>query len=136
MKFSNVLSGTILIIFAGVLTSAAMADESASGEVDAKCGAAPQQPSIPNGMKASMDDMLTAQKTIKAYQAKSQQYRACIDELMAEWDGQVKDGDDDAKKMVAQKKDIAIAFYNRSVSNEEDVANMFNTAIHAFKGRK
>ena len=83
-----------------------------------------------------MDDMLAAQRNIKAYQADSQKYRACIDELMAEWEGQSKDADDDAKKVIAQKKDIAVAFYNRSVSDEEDVANMFNTAIHAFKGRK
>ena len=136
MNFSNVLSRCILVILAGVFSTAAIADESASGEVAGKCGASPQQPSIPNGMKASMDDMLAAQRNIKAYQADSQKYRACIDELMAEWEGQSKNADDDAKKVIAQKKDIAVAFYNRSVSDEEDVANMFNTAIHAFKGRK
>lgn len=136
MKFSNVFSGYILVILAGVFSTAAMAQESASGEVSGKCGAAPQQPNIPNGMKASMDEMLTAQKRIKAYQADSQKYRACIDELMAEWDSSTKDADDETKKATAQKKEIAVAFYNRSVSDEEDVANMFNTAIHAFKGKK
>ena len=136
MKASNVILGFILVILTGVFTTTAMAEESTSGEVTGKCGATPQQPNIPNGMKASMDDMLTAQKNIKDYQANSQKYRACIDELMAEWENQGKDADDDAKKVIAQKKDIAIAFYNRSVSDEEDVANMFNTAIHAFKAKK
>lgn len=136
MKLSNVLLSLIFIISATIFSASAMAQESASGEVTGKCGAAPQQPNIPNGMKASMDDMLAAQKNIKSYQAQSQKYRACIDELIAEWDNQAADADDDAKNEAAQKKDIAVAFYNRSVSDEEDVANLFNTAIRAFKGKK
>jgi len=136
MKFSNVFTGLIIIISATIFNATVMAQESASGEVTGKCGATPQQPNIPNGMKASMDDMLAAQKDIKGYQATSQQYRACIDELMAIWDNQANGADDDAKKEIAQKKDIAVAFYNRSVSDEEDVANLFNTAIRAFKGKK
>ena len=136
MKFSNVFLSLIFIVSATIFSASAMAEDSASSEVNGKCGAAPQQPNIPNGMKASMDDMLAAQKSIKAYQADSQKYRACIDELMAEWDNLATDADDDAKKETAQKKDIAVAFYNRSVSDEEDVANLFNTAIRAFKGKK
>ena len=136
MKFSNVFTGLIIIVSATIFNAVAMAEESASGEVTEKCGATPQQPNIPNGMKASMDDMLAAQKDIKAYQATSQEYRTCIDELMADWDSQANGADEDGKKVIAQKKDIGIAFYNRSVSDEEDVANLFNTAIRAFKGKK
>ena len=136
MKLSNLFLSLIFIISATIFSATVMADDSASNEVAGKCGNSPQQPNIPNGMKASMDDMLSAQKQIKDYQASAQKYRACIDEIMAEWDNQTKDADDDAKKDIAQKKDIAVAFYNRSVSDEEDVANLFNTAIRAFKGKK
>lgn len=136
MKLSNVFKSLILIISATIFSTSVMAEESASGEVNGKCGAAPQQPNIPNGMKAKMDEMLAAQKNIKAYQAESQKYRACIDELLANWDNQSPADDEDAKKEMAQKKEIAVAFYNRSVSDEEDVANLFNTAIRAFKGKK
>lgn len=138
MKFSNVFLGYILVILVGIFSATAMADESASGEIINKCGATPPMPSIPNGMKASMDDMLAAQKKIKAFQAEAQKYRACVGQFIDQWGKQAKDpdADDDAKSAAGEKASIATNFYNQSVSDEEDVANMFNTAIHAFNGKK
>ena len=136
MKLSTVFSGLFIGILAAGFSISAIAQDTASGEVAGKCGNPPQQPNIPNGMQANMDDMLAAQKKIKTYQESSQTYRACIDELMSMWDSQVKDGDKDAKKAANDKKDIAIAFYNKSVSDEEEVANLFNAAVRAYKGKK
>ena len=137
MKFRNVYSGLIIAFMAVLFCVPALAaDESASGEIAGKCGTAPQQPNIPNGLQASMDDMLAAQKNIKTYQGESKKYRDCIDGLMAAWDQQTDPKDKDAVKATNAKKDIAITFYNKSVDDEKEVADLFNSSIRAFKGKK
>lgn len=137
MKFRNIYSGLIIALMATLFCMPAQAaDESVSGEINGKCGTTPQQPNIPNGLQASMDDMLAAQKNIKAYQAKSKKYRACIDGLMAGWDQHTDPKDKAAVKATNAKKDIAITFYNKSVDNEKEVADLFNSSVRAFKGKK
>ena len=109
----------------------AAAQQSASGEVSEKC-TYPQQPSIPNGTKADMDEMLAAQSAVKKYQASAQEFRTCIDGIMAEWDN-LSESD---QAMNEEKKSVAINFYNRSVADEEEVANMFNRAREAFMAKR
>lgn len=125
--FGLVFTLTISIVSVSVT---AQSSRSASGEVTEKCSY-PQQPSIPNGSKAEMEDMLAAQKDVKAYQTDARAFRDCIDGIMAGWDS--KGGN---QEEIDQKKQIAITFYNRSVSDEEEVANLFNAAIRAYKGKK
>ena len=137
MKFRNVYSGLIIAIMAALFCLPALAaDESASGEINGKCGATPQQPSIPNGLQASKDEMLAALDKIHTYQAESKKYRGCIDGLMSTWAQQTDPKDKDAVTATNAKKDIAITFYNKSVDDEKEVADLFNSAIRAFKGKK
>jgi hypothetical protein len=135
MKFLTVFTRLIIACTALAFSVTATAQEqaaagaSASGELAEKCKY-PQQPSIPNGTKATMDEMVTAQKAVKSYQAEAQSYRTCVDGVMAAWDSQ-----GGTEEEIGQKKDIAVTFYNRSVADEEEVANLFNSAIRAFKGK-
>ena len=134
MKLKTILSGLTFSILVAVFGVSAIAqdqgDTSISSELTTKCKSYPQQPNIPNGTKASMDEMVAAQKAIKAYQAQAQSYRSCLDGVMAGWDSSGGIPDE-----IGQKKDIAVAFYNRSVADEEEVANLFNTSLRAYKGK-
>ena len=117
----------ILIIGIAAYSAMAADSKSAFGELSEKC-TYPQQPSIPNGSKASKDEMLAAQKSIKEYQAQAQDFRTCIDNMIAVWDSQGGEADE-----IALKKTTAVDFYNKSVADEEQVADLFNTAIRAYK---
>ncbi|OGT78698.1 MAG: hypothetical protein A3J35_00105 [Gammaproteobacteria bacterium RIFCSPLOWO2_02_FULL_52_10] len=134
MKLFTIFSSLTISILVAVFNVSAIAQEqnptSISSELTTKCNNYPQQPNIPNGTKATMDEMVAAQKTIKAYQAEAQTYRSCIDSVMAAWDSQ-----GGTEEEIGQKKDIAVAWYNRSIADEEEVANLFNTALRAYKGK-
>jgi hypothetical protein len=134
MKLLNNFTSLIITVMATVFSFTALAQtpapaSSASGEVTSKCKY-PQQPNIPNGTKADMEEMMAAQKSVKAYQADAQLYRDCIDGIMAAWDSS-----GGTPEEIGEKKGIAVEFYNRSVADEEEVANMFNSSIRAFKGK-
>lgn len=137
MKFRNVYTGLIIALMAALFCiPVSAAGESVSGEINGKCGAEPQQPNIPNGLQASMDDMLAAQKKIKAYLADANKYRSCIDGIMKGWDQQTDPKDKAAVKATNAKKEIAITFYNKSVDDSHEVGDLFNSSIRAFKGKK
>ena len=127
MKLSINLTSLIVL---SVFSVAGMAQQSASGEVTEKC-TYPQQPAIPNGTKADMDEMLEAQSAVKKYQTSAQDFRNCIDGVMATW--KAAGGDEE---QLSQKTEIAVSFYNRSVADEEEVANMFNRAREAFLAKR
>lgn len=132
MKILTIFSYILFTLTVSIVSTSTIAQgtSSASGEIIEKC-TYPQQPNIPNGSKAEMDDMLAAQKDIKAYQIVALKFRACIDNIIDVWRNL--GGDKDA---INQKKEFAVTFYNRSIADEEEVAALFNTAIRAFKGKK
>ena len=134
MKLLTIFTGLTFTVLAAVFSVPAMAEDqdatSVSSELMAKCNNYPKQPNIPNGTKATMDEMVAAQKVIKAYQAEALTYRSCVNKTMASWDTQ---GGTDEE--IGKKKDIAVTWYNRSVADEEEVANLFNTALRAYKGK-
>ena len=89
----------------------------------------PSKPMIPNGSSASMEEMVEAQKAVKAYQTGMEAYRACHEANMTA-----------LKPAVAEGENASVANYmssnrafNDSVSQEEEVAKEFNAAINAYK---
>ena len=80
MKLSALCSACLLI-FGIVSAQTVLAQvEAASTEVIETCPL-PEKPSIPNGLKASEEDMLEAQQGIKNYIAKGEAVLACLDGL-------------------------------------------------------
>jgi len=70
------------------------------------------------------DDLISAQKGVKAFQANMEKYRACINhDVLSD---ELSDGNRQA---------ITNA-HNYSVDMEERVATMFNEAVRAFKANK
>lgn len=90
---------------------------------------APNQPSMPDGASSTMDEMITGQKAVKAFQADAQKFRACLDKEIESMRSAASDGDEAAAESFAAKTDA----YNASVAAEEEVANKFNAQIRAYK---
>jgi hypothetical protein len=101
--------------------------KSVSGQVLQSCQQAPtdKKPSIPNGMQASKDDMITAMHAVKAYNAKGYAYLDCLDKLQTSW----------GKDVTPTQKQIIAIFHNKVVKDMQDVADLFNQALRAYKGR-
>lgn len=96
-----------------------------SNQAFAECDS-PPAPIIPDGNVASMDELVSAQKAIKMYQASLGEYRECLKAL----EETVSTGDD------AQEKTTEIMnLYNSSVDDEAAVAEEFNSAVQVFKTR-
>jgi hypothetical protein len=91
----------ILSLLAGLVSVPVFADCSA-----------PPVPSVPNGATASRDDMLAAQRAIKAYDVATQDYLDCM----------IKNGGSTAKQA-------------KAMSVLRDVADRFNAELRAFKAK-
>lgn len=89
----------------------------------------PVAPPTPDGGSATLEDMITAQGEVKAFQGANEEYLKCVDDLMAAEKASVAEGDKTAEERFA----LAAADYNAAVSREEQVAADFNTAIRAYK---
>ena len=79
-------------------------------------------PPIPEA--AEKEDLLKAQKLVKAFQADTQTYRDCIN--------QYNDSPDVTKGNIQAISNA----HNYSVDMETRVANMFNEAVRAYKARQ
>ncbi|MFT5131852.1 MAG: hypothetical protein ACI9SC_000314 [Gammaproteobacteria bacterium] len=101
------------------------AEESASGEVSGKCNY-PKQPEIPNGRTASEEDLVAAQGNMKAYMAEGDEYIACITKVEEGWGDSASD----------EQKAIIVLFNNKVVDDMQAVADLFNSAVRAYKGKK
>jgi hypothetical protein len=79
--------------------------------------------SVPEGKTSSLEQMLAAQAQVKAYQAKMNEFLACVD---AEGDAQGEKAPADFKALVANR-------HNAAVAEMEGVAAAFNDQIKAYK---
>ena len=111
----------ISTLFFGIILGLSL---TASGDVVDKCKY-PQQPNIPNGRKATKDEMISAQQAMKAYLAEGDEYITCLDNVEAGW------GDDATK----EQKAVVVIFHNKIVDDMNQVAELFNSAVRAFKGK-
>jgi len=122
MKFTTLLL-TFALSFS--LPLASFSDDSASGQISGKCKY-PRQPEIPNGRTASEADLIAAQKSMKAYLAEGNDYIACITKIEKSW------GEDESDEQRA----IIVLFNNKVVDDMQAVADLFNSAVRAYKGKK
>ena len=119
-KFSSLTFAFLAVVFSASVMAqeqdtAAVSKEvlaKITTELTSKCKTPPQQPNIPNGTKAAMDEMLAAQKSIKAYQAESLNYRTCLDGAMAAWDTQ-----GGTPEEIAQKKSSYTGYFLKKATS-------------------
>lgn len=124
MKLSALCSACLLIFGIASVQVALAQAESASTEVIETCPL-PEKPSIPNGLKASEEEMLAAQRGIKDYIAKGEAVLACLDGLRQSW------GETASEEQI-QINDL---FHNKMVDEMQAVGELFNSAVRAYKGR-
>jgi hypothetical protein len=122
MKFTTLLLAIALSFALPIAVNAA--GESASGEVTGKCKY-PRQPEIPNGRKATEAELIEAQGKMKAYIAEGDAYIACITEVEKSWGAEATD----------EQKAIIVLFNNKVVDDMQAVADLFNAAVRAYKGK-
>jgi hypothetical protein len=89
----------------------------------------PTKPMIPNGASASMEEMVEAQTAVKAYQTGMADFRKCHEANMEA----MKPGFAEAEGTATASYIGSNRAFNDSVSQEEQVAAEFNTAIKAYK---
>lgn len=92
---------------------------------------APTSPTLPDGAKASMEEMLAGQKAIKEFQAANEAYRKCLDPKVAAAETAAA-GDSPGPELVEALKKLNDE-YNASVSREEALATSFNAELRKYK---
>ncbi len=83
----------------------------------------PEDVDIPDGSKASTEEMVEAQKRVKAYMAEMEAYLKCIDEEEAAL----------GEEITAEQRALNISRHNAAVDTMEQVAAAFNEQIRAYK---
>lgn len=99
-------------------------NQSASGEILKSCPL-PNKPNIPNGRTSSEAEMIEAQKEMKGYMAEGNQVIECLNNLEASWGEAATD----------EQKAIVVLFHNKMVEEMESIAELFNSAVRAYKGK-
>jgi len=114
-------------------TLALMLALSAGAGARADC-TAPEQPTLPDGAKASMEEMLAGQKAVKSFQAANLDYMKCMEARIQAAKQAGEDAEtEDARDAAAQTYTAAVEAYNKAVSAEETVAGDFNTQVREYK---
>ena len=121
MKFTSFL---LCLVLSMTLPMTTFAQDSASGEVAGKCKY-PKQPEIPNGRTATEAELVEAQGRMKAYLADGDEYIACIARVEESWGETASD----------EQKAIIVLFNNKVVDDMQAVADLFNSAVRAYKGK-
>jgi peptidyl-prolyl cis-trans isomerase A (cyclophilin A) len=83
----------------------------------------PQAPQVPDGSKATMEEMIAGQTAVREFVADGELYLACLAEVI-----------DDEEKPTEQRN-AAIAAHNRMVTAMEETAERFNGEIRRFRNR-
>jgi len=99
----------------------------------AACQAPTSSVSIPSGAKATKDEMVAAQKAVKAYDAEVKAYAEC---LRTDQDAEIaaagdKLADDQRNKIVARYAELQ----NKEVDKLQKVADQFNAELKAWRAK-
>lgn len=92
---------------------------------------APQMPGLPDGATASLEQMLEGQKAVKAFQTANSEFRECLDPKVSAAENESM-SDSESEKIQATLKQLN-EDYNNSVSEEEALAESFNTELREYK---
>jgi len=90
----------------------------------------PTRIDLPDGATASKEDMIAAQKDVKAYVASMDAYLGCIEGDEAAAVLSLGDVDEDTKR---QRADLFNKKYNAAVEQMNLVAEEFNIQVRAYK---
>lgn len=118
-----------LIIFTLVVITFAPAgytqEGSVTGEVSAECPA-PDKPSIPDGKNSTEAEMIEAHGQMQSYVSDGNAYLACIAKVEKGW----------GNSATPDRKKLIVVLHNKMVDEMNHVADMFNSSLRAFKGKK
>lgn len=104
-----------------------------AGAASAACTAPDAVAKIPNGSKATKDEMIAAQRSVKAYDAAVKEYAEC---LKTEQEAEIAAGGD--KMSEEDKLRIASRYaerQNAEVDKLQKAADRFNIELKAFKAK-
>ena len=90
----------------------------------------PNRFDLPDGTTATKEDMIAAQKGVKAYMASMDEYLGCIEGDEAAAVLSLGDVDEDTKR---QRADLFNKKYNAAVEQMNLVAEEFNVHVRAYK---
>ena len=107
------------------LSAAAEEAASGSGELLESCPL-PDKPNIPNGRTASEEEMIKAQKKMKNYMDAGNRVLECLTEMEEAW----------GEAATEEQRMVVVLFHNKMVEEMEAIAELFNSAVRAFKGRR
>ncbi len=112
-----------LTMIAALATSTAFAD----------CAVPDSKLNIPNGSKATKDEMITAMRAVKAYDASVKTYTDCV---KTEQDAAIVAGGD---KMTQEERDKVVSKFvekqNEQIDKAQKVADKFNAELRAYKAK-
>ena len=99
----------------------------------AECAVPTGKVDIPNGSKASKDEMVAAQRAVKAFDAEVKTYTEC---LKTEQDAAIAAGGD---QMTQEAHDKVVAKFvelsNAQVDRVQKIADKFNAELRAYKAK-
>ena len=121
-KFIKTIISFLILLF---ISGYSFAETAASTEILKKCKA-PSPPSIPNGNRASEEEMVEAQGKLKAYIAEGDKYLACLQELEIMWGPEETD----------EQKTVLTIYHNSVVEAMQNSADLFNSALRVYKSRQ
>jgi hypothetical protein len=126
-KLSVLLNRTIA---GAILTGSVMAMQVAADE---GCNA-PTVPKMPDGKRASMEQMLAGQKAVKAFQESNMDYMHCLERKYTAAKAHAKSSKSAEERASANAEyRTSIDAYNAAVSSEESVAGGFNIELREYK---
>jgi hypothetical protein len=105
----------------------------AAGAAYADCAKPDGKVAVPNGSKATKDEMIAAQRAVKAYDSAVKDFGSC---LLSEQDAEIAKGGD---KLTQEQRDKIVERYSKQINDEVDkvqkVADKFNAEVKAFKAK-
>lgn len=94
-----------------------------ASELNKTC-AYPDKPSIPDGRNSTEEEMIEAQQAMKAFIADGNEYIECLEKVEKSWG---EDATEDDRALV-------VVLHNKAVDEMKSIADLFNSAVRAFKG--
>ena len=113
-----------ILIFLTSLSFGVLAADGKRIDESKKCHI-PEKPIVPYGHTASEQEIVEAQKKVKAYIKKGEQYLQCIAALEQDW----------GENVTPEQKQGIDTLHNGMVDAMESVANSFNSTVRAYKGK-
>ena len=104
-----------------------------AGAAHADCPYPTPPAKLPDGATATLEEMLAAQKTVKAYQKAIDDYVACIDKALDE--AIAKGGDKLKPEQQADMQKVEHQKHNAAIDQEQAIADRFNEQVRVFKSR-